>query len=514
MRGREAVLAAAALLAVPAAAAPPPAPAEPLVARVRAWRQAHEREILAQFRGLLAIPNVASDTAHIAVNAAAIADMYRSRGLAVELLEVPGAPPAVFARLDEPGASETITFYAHYDGQPADPREWTGAPWTPVLRQGRLEDGAPAVDLDRLPETIEPSWRLYARSSGDDKAPIVGFTAALDALRSAGVRPKVNLHFLFEGEEEAGSPHLEAILEHYRGKLATDAWVLCDGPVHQSGRTLVFFGARGTTDLELTVYGPLHGLHSGHYGNWAPNPISELTHLLDSMRDEDARILVSGYLDDVRPLSKAEERALSAVPRVDEQLEREFAIGRTESGGIPLVEAIQRPAINVRGISGGHVANLASNTIVPEATASIDFRLVPDQTPERVQRLVEAHVRAQGYFLVHDEPDAATRRAHARVARLVWARGYPAWRTPMDLPFSREVVRLVGKAAGEPPVVFPMLGGSIPMYLFAGAARTPVVGLPIANYDDNQHAPNENLELGNLWNGIELYAELFADLGR
>ncbi len=479
---------------------------------IQAYRQTHEREILAEFAKLLAIPNVASDHEHIAENARTIATLYEARGLAVELLEVPDAPPAVFARLDRPGAKSTVTFYAHYDGQPVDPKEWTGAPWTPVLRTGRLAAGAATVGLDRLPPTLDPEWRLYARSAGDDKAPIIGFAAALDALRAAGLKPQVNLHFLFEGEEEAGSPHLAAILDRYRDALATDAWVLCDGPVHQSGQSQVVFGARGTTDLELTVYGPVRGLHSGHYGNWAPNPISELTHLLDSMRDENARILIPGYLDAVRPLSPAEQQALARVPRVDEELEHAFAIGRTESPGLSLVEAIQRPAINVRGIAAGHVGALASNTIVPEATASIDFRLVPDQTPAGIERLVEAHVVKQGYFIVHDAPDEATRRAHPKVARLVWFPGYPAWRTPMDLPFSREVVRLVGEAEGRPPIVMPMLGGSIPMYLFAGAKNTPVVLVPIANYDDNQHAANENLRLGNLWNGIEIYARLFTGL--
>jgi acetylornithine deacetylase/succinyl-diaminopimelate desuccinylase-like protein len=485
--------------------------------RVRAWREAHEIEILSELRDFLSIPNVASDAANIGRNAEKILAMFRKRGLEARLLRVPNAPPAVFVELPAPGAARTITFYAHYDGQPVDAKQWKGSPWTPVLRGGRLEDGASEI-LWPPGKPLDGEWRLYARSASDDKAPIVGFLAALDALRSAGVAPRVNLKFLFEGEEEAGSPHLGEILKIHSDVLRTDAWVLCDGPVHQSWRPQVFFGARGTTDLEVTVYGPNHGLHSGHYGNWAVNPISRLAHLLDSMRDETGKIRIAGYEDDVRPLSSAEREALAAVPRVDEELRKEFGLGGVEGDGASLVELVQRPAVNFRGFFSGSVGAAASNTINPEASASIDFRLVPDQTLERVRDLVERHVRAQGYFIVHEAPDDAMRLAHPKVARLEWGGGYPAARTSIDLPVSREILRIADEQAGSPVVRMPMLGGSIPIYLFRGTsdprgAGTPVVGVPIANHDNNQHAANENLRLRNLWDGIELYAALFARLG-
>jgi acetylornithine deacetylase/succinyl-diaminopimelate desuccinylase-like protein len=380
------------------------------------------------------------------------------------------------------------------------------------LRRGTLDAGAAEVPLDELAPPLDPEWRLYARSASDDKAPIIGFAAALDALKAAGIRPSVNLRFFFEGEEEAGSPHLEAILSRYASDLRTDAWVLCDGPVHQSRRPQLFFGARGTTGLELTVYGPNRGLHSGHYGNWAPNPIVRLTHLIDAMRDEDGRILIPGFSDDVRPLSDAEKRAIAAVPRVDEELEKEYGFRTPEGGGASLVDLIHRPALNVRGISAGHVGAQAANVIVPEATASIDFRLVPDETPEGVRRKVEAFVAKQGWFIVRETPDAATRAAHAKIARLAWEGGYPPARTSMDIPFSRSVIAAAERAAGGPVVEMPTLGGSIPMYLFQGKSNTPVVGVPIANHDNNQHSANENIRLKNLWDGIELYATLFAEL--
>jgi len=500
-----------------AGAASPPEPGlarSPAARAARTWREAHEVARVRELAGLLALPNRASDAPNIERNAAAVAALYEKRGAKVRLLRVPDAPPAVFAALDARGATKTVTFYAHYDGQPVDPREWASPPFVPTVRRGTLESGAAEMSLDDLAAPLDPEWRLYGRSASDDKAPIVGFAAALDALKAKGLRPSVNLRFFFEGEEEAGSPHLQAILDRYAPELRTDGWILCDGPVHQSRRPQIFFGARGTTGLEMTVYGPNHGLHSGHYGNWAPNPIVRLSHLLDSLRDEEGRILIPGFGDDVRPPTDSEKRAVAAVPRVDEELEKEFGFNRPEGEGASLVELLQRPALNVRGISAGHVGAEAANVIVPEARASIDFRLVPDQTPDGVRRVVESFLEKQGWWIARDAPDPAARAAHPKIVRLVWEGGYPAARTSMDLPFSRSILAAAERALGPDVVEMPTLGGSIPMYLFQNGGRVPVVGVPIANHDNNQHSANENLRIRNLWDGIELYATLFAEVGR
>ena len=191
----------------------------------------------------------------------------------MQLLKVEGAPPLVLADLRVPEAKRTIAFYAHYDGQPVDPAKWKSEPWRPVMRDASGKD----VDWQTA-GTIDPEWRLYARSAGDDKGPIIGMLATLDALREGKVTPAANLRFVFEGEEEAGSPHLADYLRKYADVLRPDAWLLCDGPVHQSRRPLLAFGARGVVDLELTVYGPAKGLHDGHYGNWVANPSVALVH--------------------------------------------------------------------------------------------------------------------------------------------------------------------------------------------------------------------------------------------
>ena len=474
--------------------------------RVRDWRSQHQQEILREFSELLAIPNLASDRPNIERNATAIRALLEKRGLTATLLTFDDVPPIVVGDFSVPGAKGTIAFYAHYDGQPVDPARWKSDPWKPVMRDKTGRD----IDWQNA-KSIDPEWRLFARSAGDDKTPIIGMLAAIDALRANGIQPSVNIRLIFEGEEEAGSPHLDRYLEKYPKELRPDAWVLCDGPVHQSRKMELFFGARGTTDLEITVYGPVKGLHDGHYGNWVANPIVRLTHLIDSMRDENGRILIAGFYDDVRPPTDAERAALAKIPDVEGDLRREFQIGATEGEGKHLNELLLLPALNLRGIESGHVGDKASNTIQTEARASIDFRLVPNETPESIRRLVEKHIELQGYTIVREPPDAQTRIQQPKIARLEWGAGYPPARTSLDLPLSREIIEIM-TAAGHEPVRLPTAGGSIPMYLFQQPNDTPVIGLPIANHDDNQHAADENLRLQNLWDGIEVYAALFAGL--
>ena len=474
--------------------------------QARSWRAQHEREILAEFADLLVLPNVASDLPDVQRNAEAIRTLCEKRGLQVQLLTIEGAPPIVLADFPAAGAQRTIAFYAHYDGQPVDRAEWKSAPWKPVMR----DIAASEIDW-RKAKAIDPEWRLFARSAGDDKAPIIAMLAALDALRFAHVQPTVNLRFVFEGEEEAGSPHLAAYLAKYPDALRPDAWILCDGPVHQSRRMELFFGARGVVDLELTLYGARKGLHDGHYGNWVANPAVALTHLIDSMRDENGRILIKGFSDKVRPLAQSDRDALAKIPNIEAELRKEFQIATNEGDGAPLNELLMRPALNVRGLVAGHVGAQASNTIPPEARASLDFRLVPDQTPDSIKPLVEAHLRALGYEIVRETPDATARLAHPKLIQVNWGNGYPPARTALDAPFSQEVKTIMA-TAGHDPVCLPSLGGSIPMYLFQQPDNTPVVGLPIANHDDNQHAADENLRLQNLWDGIDIYAALFAGL--
>jgi acetylornithine deacetylase/succinyl-diaminopimelate desuccinylase-like protein len=480
---------------------------------VRVHRLRHEPEILAGFADLLRLPNLASDSVAIRRNADTLVARLARRGIRARRLELPGSPPAVFGELPAPGARRTVTLYAHYDGQPVNPRDWTGDPWTPVLRDRPVEQGGQVLPWPRTGDRIDPEWRLYGRAAGDDKAPIVALLAALDALAAGKAKRTVNLKIFLEGEEEAGSPHLAAMLAAHREILASDAWIFCDGPMHPSRRPQLVFGVRGVMGLELTTYGPVRALHSGHYGNWAPNPIARMSELIAGLRDGDGNIRVEGFDRDVRPVSAAERAALEAIPDPDSALRVELQLGATEAGNARLIERILRPAINLRGVRGGAVGEQAPNAVPTECTASIDFRLVPDQTPAGVRAAIEAHLRRQGWFIVKAAPDSTTRRAHDRIVRLVWGEGYAPYRVPLDSPLGRAVGRTMEEALGEPILMTPTLGGSLPLAVFREVLDVPILVLPIANHDDNQHAANENLRLRNLRDGIDVFAGLLLRLG-
>ena len=484
-------------------------------ASARDYRLRNESEILGEFAGLLALPNLASDSVGIRRNAAHLLQMLARRGFTnTRLLTVPGGPPAVYGELPAAGAKRTLVLYAHYDGQPLDPKQWTSPPWSPVLRDKEPSAGGTVIPMPSPGGRADPEARLYARSAGDDKASIMAILVAVDAMRASKTAQSVNLKVFFEGEEEASSEHLRQILETYAPVLAGDAWLFCDGPMHQSGRQQILFGNRGVTSFELTVYGPTRALHSGHYGNWAPNPGVLMANLVASMRDDDGHIKVAGYYDDMTPISPAEHRAAAALPKFDPELRKALGLARTEANDALLAERIMLPAFNLRGMRVGGVRETGSNTIATDAYASFDLRLVPGQTPAHVRRLVEAHVRKQGYWITHDSVTVGMRLAHPKVARMEWTEGYPASRAPMDGPFGKAVLAALRDGAAESPLAIPTSGGTGPTYLFEQVLHVPMIHLPIANYDDNQHAADENLRLQNLWDGIETYAALLAGIGR
>jgi len=232
------------------------------------------------------------------------------------------------------------------------------------------------------------------------------------------------------------------------------------------------------------------------------------------MRDAGSHIMIPGFYDDVRPLTPAEREAIAQSPPVNARLKDELALAWTESNGDVLPLAITQPSLNIRGIEAGHVEDKAQNAISTLAKASIDFRLVPNQAPERVHALVEEFITRQGFYIVRQAPDLETRRQHAKVIKVNWGAGYKAARTALDDPAVLPVIRSIEETLGAPIVKMPLLGGSVPMYLFPDLLKTPVVGLPIANHDNNQHGANENLRLQNLWDGIEIFAGILAGTER
>jgi acetylornithine deacetylase/succinyl-diaminopimelate desuccinylase-like protein len=484
---------------------------------VRRYREANGPRILRDFAELLSYPNVARESADIERAAAFVRDQLRSVGVESELLRVDGAPPIVYGALAVPGATRTLGIYVHYDGQPVDPKAWTHPPFEPTLYTAAMEAGGRPRPLPRDGEPIDPEWRLYARSAGDDKAPIAALMPVLRALQAGGLRPTSNLIFFFDGEEEAGSPHLAEYMSRYHDRVAPiDIWLFFDGPVHQSGRPQLTFGVRGAMGLEVTVYGATRNLHSGHYGNWAPDTPQVLARLLASMKDETGRVLIDGWYDSADPIGPEERAALAAMPDYDAALRRELGLAWTEGQPASLPERLLLPGLTVRGITSGNTGDLARNVIPNTAVAALGIRLVKGNDPEHMRDLVVRHIGQQGFHVVSDDPDMETRLKYPRIAKVTGGDdGYPAARTSMANPFAREVVAAASRAAdrifgSESLLIAPGMGGTLPLYLFTDVAGKPAIVVPVANHDNNQHAENENLRIANLWYAIELYAALLT----
>jgi len=492
-----------------------PTPAQ-VVQEVRDYRMDNEDRIVRELSEFLAIPNIASDTPNIQRNAAHLVEMLEARGIETHLLPISGRGPVVFGKLLSPEAKRTVIFYAHYDGQPVDPAAWTdGKPFEPVLRDAAIEAGGKRIPF---PENsaqhravYNDNWRIYARSASDDKSPIVALLAAIDALRAKKIPLAVNLKVILEGEEEAGSPNLQRTLELHKNLLGGDLLITGDGPVHQSGRPLVFFGNRGETGIDVTVYGPVRALHSGHYGNWAPNPAMELSRLLAAMKDADGRVLIEGYYDDVAPLGDLEKKALAEMPANDADLERELGIAKPEGGGKKLVELLTQPSLNIRGLRSAYVGDQAQNIVPDRAEASLDARLVRGEDPQQKFDQIALFIRKQGYWVIDREPTMEERRTYPLIAKVINQGGYRASRTPMDLPVSKALVQVVQAATGGTAVTAPTLGGTVPTYIFEDLGL-PWIGVPIVNYDNHQHSSDENLRLGHLWRGMEIYGAILAGL--
>jgi acetylornithine deacetylase/succinyl-diaminopimelate desuccinylase-like protein len=354
---------------------------------------------------------------------------------------------------------------------------------------------------------IDPEWRIYARGASDDKAGVMAILKAYETLRANQIKPSVNIKFFFEGEEEKGSDHLEETLDAHKALLKADLWVICDGPVHQSGRKVVGFGVRGDTQLEITVYGARKPLHSGHYGNWVPNPAMDLVQLLATMKDKEGKVTIDGFYDDVVPLSASEKQAIAAIPPVEGQMKKELGIIRVESVK-SLPETYSLPSLNINGIRSAETGKLAANVIPVKATVNLDLRLVAGNDWKRQQDKVIAHIRKQGYHVTEQEPTDAERQQYAYIAQVTRSKGYNAQKTSMDLPEAKRVVAAVQSTTPDKIVLIPGFGGSLPLYIFEKVLAAKTISVPIANHDNNQHAENENIRLRNLFEGIETMAAI------
>jgi acetylornithine deacetylase/succinyl-diaminopimelate desuccinylase-like protein len=465
--------------------------------------ESHQRPMMTELVDLLEIPNLGSDSENIERNASQVRAMLERHGFRANVLRTRGNP-FVFGDLPVAGATRTILLYGHYDGQPVDAPRWKQrSPFVPILRDGRLEDGAKEIPKFRSLDRFDPQWRLYARSAADNKAPIVALGIALDALKASGIALTSNVRVLIDGELESGSPSLDEVLKAHRATLGADLLVLLDDPMHPGGRPTVVFGARGALGVELTTYGPKVAVHSGHYGNWVPNPGIRLARLLASMKDGDGQVLIKGFYDGIEPLHADEEALLQSVPDDAPSLMKLFGIAAPERPGLSLQQAVQLPSLNIRGLSSAYTGPDA-RTIIPDiATAALDIRLVKETPARAMVEKLTAHIRAQGYVVVESEPSDELRARHPLIAKVVTRGGTNAFRTSPLLPESRLVVAALERMFGEQPVQIRTSGATVPAAsALIEALGAPAISLPIVNFDNNQHGEDENLRLGHLFTGI------------
>lgn len=472
---------------------------------------------LALYRDYLRLPNVAAMDAAIARQMRWVEEAFDQRGFAVERLPTEGHPLLLAERrVADPAA--TVLVYLQADGQPVDPTAWDqDDPFEPVLRApdgagewrdvpwARLLEGG----ADPLGEAAD--WRVFARSASDSKGPNIQFLRAIDLLDEAGVRPDHDLKVIVDFEEELGSPHLPAAVERFRERLAADLFVIFDGPPHYSGAPSLKFGARGIATFTLTTYGPRVPQHSGHYGNYAPNPGMLLAELLASMKDDDGRVVIDGFYDGVT-LDDETRRILASVPDDEAEIREKLGIAEPDEVGANLQEAVQYPSLNVRGLESGWVGDEVRTIVPATAVAEVDVRLVAETDGPRLLELIRLHLEAQGVHLISGrDPTDDERRRHRRIARYDTNYSYAAFRTDFESVPGRWLTAALTRLNGEEPVRIRTSGGSIPISPFVVTLGVPAVTVPTVNADNNQHSPNENLRVRDFVEGIATIAAVLAE---
>ncbi|MDX1406800.1 MAG: M20/M25/M40 family metallo-hydrolase [Saprospiraceae bacterium] len=463
------------------------------------------------FRELLAIPNDAHFDDHVRQNVQWCEQAFSSRGFVTEVLSTEGPPLLLARRGPAAGDVSTVLIYLQIDGQPVDPDYWfQDDPYQAVLKQQAADGGWEIIPWERIHEGYDPEWRIFARSASDAKGPVSMFLAAIDALDDLGITPNFQMKVIMDFEEELGSPHLPGAVETYRDALSADMLVIFDGPRHITNQPTLTFGARGISTVTLTVFGPNFPQHSGHYGNYAPNPAVRLSRLIASMKDDYGRVTIPGYYDGIT-IDAATRAVLEAVPDDERYIQTRIGIAAPDRVAPTYQEALQYPSLNVRGMAAGWVGD-EKRTIVPSsATAEIDIRLVKESDPARLLGLVRQHIEDQGYLVLDRKPTQRERLTHDRICMFEAATSYLAFRTDFD---SRVGVWLTGaltRAFGRTPIRQRTSGGSIPISPFVTTLGIPAVTVPTVNRDNNQHSPNENIRLGNYVAGIKTMLAILTE---
>jgi acetylornithine deacetylase/succinyl-diaminopimelate desuccinylase-like protein len=470
-------------------------------------------ESLPTYQQFLSIPNDARIAGQLEPNLVWLEKEFGKRGFTTKRLPNEGIDLLLLSYPVE-GAKETVLFYGHVDGQPVDVSKWVlSPPFKPVY--GRMAAGTDGTvnytKVDKLPAKPETTdVRLFARASSDAKAPIMLFLVAWDQMIAEGKKPNYRVKFIVDPMEEGGNPDLPRAVETFRADLAADHLIILDGPVHTTNQPTLVGGARGIATARLTVYGPKLPQHSGHYGNYAPNPALRLAQLLASMKNDAGRVTIPGFYDGIE--LDAETRAmLAGVPDDPAQINARIGFSQPDGVGASLQEALQYPSLNIRGMLSGWVGQAARTIIPATAVVNMDIRLVKESDGDRLLGLLLGHVEAQGYHIIPEgrEPTDAERANYTHLASLGGDGGYAAFRTDLNGPTGSWLQRALRSTFGKDPVLLRTMGGSVPIAPFITTLAVPAVVLPLVNPDNNQHSPNENILLTNYFRGAEtLYGVL------
>jgi acetylornithine deacetylase/succinyl-diaminopimelate desuccinylase-like protein len=471
----------------------------------------HARATFDEFKDLLSLANDAHYPEDIEKNVQWCEAAFPRRGFTTKRLPTATVPLLLAERRCSRPDAPTVLAYLQLDGQPVDPSFWfQESPWKAVLKKQMEGEGWVEIPWGSLSGELDPEWRIFARSASDAKGPVMMFLAAMDAMASLGEDLPYHLKVIMDFEEELGSPRLPEAVEKYRDELAADVLVIFDGPQHISNEPTLTFGARGIADVTLTVFGPTFPQHSGHYGNYCPNPALRLAQLLASMKDEDGRVTIPGFYDGIA-FDEKTITEMAQVPDDEQFIKSRLGIAATDKVGENYQEALQFPSLNIRGMASGWIGEEARTIIPATATAEIDVRLVMESDPERLIGLIRKHVEDQGYLVLDRQPTSRERLTHDKICRFDYSVSYKAFRTELDSPAGLWLSRAMTKAHGKPPVKIRTAGGSIPISPFVTTLGIPAVSVPTVNPDNNQHSPNENIRLGNYIDGVKGMMAIFRE---
>ncbi|MGB5819807.1 MAG: M20/M25/M40 family metallo-hydrolase [Saonia sp.] len=477
--------------------------------RLSALSEAYAKTSFPMLKELLSLPNDALYAEEIEKNVQWCERAFGARNFSLTRIETEKVP-LLLAERKVKKADRTVLIYLQVDGQPVDTTRWFQEnPYRPVLKKQDTSGEWKEIPWEQI-EAYEDDWRIFARSASDAKGPVAMFLTALDAMADEKMAPNFNLKVIMDFEEELGSPHLPQAVTEHSELLKSDMLIIFDGPKHITNRPTLTFGARGIATVTLTTYGPIVPQHSGHFGNYAPNPALRLSKLLASMKDDDGLVTIPGFYDGIS-LDAATEKILRAVPDDEEEIRDRLQLGSVDKVGRYYQEAMQYPSLNIRGMQSGWI-NEKVRTIVPGwARAEIDVRLVLESDPEALIASIRKHIVDEGYFVTDETPTKQQRMEHEKVATFSYEISYRAFRTDYDSEVGIWLQRALKNAYGTDPVMKRTSGGSIPISPFVNTLNIPAVTVPTVNQDNNQHSPNENLRLGNYREGIKTMIAILTE---